>query len=253
MRENRKWAYILPNTFTALNLAFGVGSTLASIQGDYYKACLMIVLGIIFDSADGRVARMVGSESSFGEQFDSMSDLLSFGVAPAILIHQKYLTPYGRVGVAICFFMVLCTALRLARFNVTASSGTQYSDYFQGLPTPVASMGIVGFVFFDLEFRDIPWIQYGVMPYVILYSILMISNIPYPSFKNSAWFRSHQKFIFIIIVLFLMSLFLYGEVVLGVMTLVYVIGNLFYVLLNRKKYKNFFKNKAEDSSEEILD
>ena len=250
MREHRKWIYVLPNIFTAFNLAFGVASILASIQGDFYKACLMVVLSILFDGADGRVARMVGSESSFGEQFDSMSDLLSFGVAPAILVHQKYLLPYGRVGFAICFFIVLCVALRLARFNVTTGLKTQYSHYFQGLPAPVGSMGIVGFVFFDIEFNGLPWVQHIVIPYMIMYSVLMISSIPFPSFKNSGWFRSHQKLVFIIVIIFLLSLFLYGETVLGVVTFLCVIGNLVYVFTHREKYKDFFKWTEDSQNEE---
>ena len=119
MAEKRldKFAFFLPNTFTAMNIGCGFVAIMFSMQGEFYKACMFIFLGAIFDSVDGRVARLTGTSSSFGEQFDSLSDLISFGMAPAIIFYNRFLIDSGRVGMVIAFLFLLCGALRLARFN----------------------------------------------------------------------------------------------------------------------------------------
>ena len=238
MREHRKWAYILPNTFTALNLACGFASIMFTINGNAYLACLILGLGCLFDSVDGRIARMVGSESSFGEQFDSMSDLISFGLAPAILVYYQYLVSLGRLGMVLTFLFVLCSALRLARFNANISK--IHTDHFQGLPVPGAALGLIGFVLFGLEFSNPSSMVYATAPYIVVYSILMISNVPFPAFKKSEWVKGHPKFVFLLIVSILASLFVYGEIVIGIIITLYVFGSLGYFLMRRGKNREIF-------------
>src|SRR5687767_3072151 len=98
MPDHKKWAYFLPNVFTALNMGCGFMAIMWAIKGQHYKACMILVLGALFDSVDGRIARLTGTESSFGEQFDSMSDLLSFGIAPSLLFYHRFLDQFGRPG-----------------------------------------------------------------------------------------------------------------------------------------------------------
>ena len=248
MKEHKKWAYILPNTFTALNLACGFASIILTINGNTYQACLILGLGAIFDIVDGRIARIVGCQSLFGEQFDSMSDLVSFGLAPAILMHHQYLHIYGRLGMALSFLIVLCAALRLARFNVNVAK--IQSDYFQGLPAPEAAMGLVGFVLFGLEFDHPAIMKHATIPYVIIYSVLMISNVPFPAFKNNAWVKSHQKYVFILIICILASLFVYGEIVIGIVISIYVLCSLGYFLTHRGKYQDIFKWEEDSDNAE---
>ena len=145
-----KLAFFLPNSFTALNIGCGFMAIMFSIQGDFYKSCMLIILGAIFDSVDGRVARMTGTQSAFGEQFDSLSDLISFGIAPSIIFYNKFLLDSGRLGMVVSFLFLLCGALRLARFN--ANIDKVKSDYFQGLPIPGAAAAIIGFVLVSSEF-----------------------------------------------------------------------------------------------------
>ncbi|MCY4645159.1 MAG: CDP-diacylglycerol--serine O-phosphatidyltransferase [Bacteriovoracales bacterium] len=249
IKKYRRWTYLLPNTFTALNLACGLASILLTIRGEMYNACLAVALGALFDSVDGRVARMVGSESAFGEQFDSMSDLITFGLAPALLVHHKYLYAYGRLGIALTFLFLLCTALRLARFNVNISK--VQSSYFQGLPAPGAAMGLVGFVLFALEFDNPELMKYAIIPYAVLYSTLMISNIPFPTLKGDDSFKEgrYQKYIFLLIIAILVSLFVYGEIVIGVVITIYVFISLGYFLINRGKCRDIF-NWGEEPSED---
>src|SRR5690606_19468750 len=130
--------------FTALNMACGFVAIILALKGQYYKACMLIVLGAIFDSVDGRVARLTGTQSHFGEQFDSLSDLLSFGFAPAMLFYLKFLNSGARLSLVTTFLFILCGALRLARFN--ANLDRVKSDYFQGLPIPGAAMALIGYI-----------------------------------------------------------------------------------------------------------
>ena len=145
-----KLVFFLPNTFTALNMGCGFVAIMYSMQGSFYKACMFLVLGAIFDSVDGRVARLTGTQSSFGEQFDSLSDLISFGIAPSLIFYNKFLTGTGRIGIVIAFLFLLCGALRLARFNANINNVS--SDYFQGLPIPGAALAILSYILISLEF-----------------------------------------------------------------------------------------------------
>jgi len=137
--------YILPNLFTTGNLFFGFFAIIKALQGDYQWASGAIVLAAIFDVLDGRVARLTRSTSEFGVQYDSLCDLVSFGVAPALLMYHAGLQELGRPGWIICFMFMACGALRLARFNVQSAIGKASGD-FTGLPIPMAALVIACFV-----------------------------------------------------------------------------------------------------------
>lgn len=239
-----KLAFFLPNTFTALNIACGYAAIMFSIQQEFYKACMLILLGAVFDSVDGRVARMTGTQSSFGEQFDSLSDLISFGIAPSIIFYNKFLLESGRLGMVVAFLFLLCGALRLARFN--ANIDKVKSDYFQGLPIPGAAAGVIGFILISAEFPEYLYNRYLAIPYILIYSFLMISNIPFPSFKKSDWVRKHRRKVFFLLIMVSISLFIYEEVMIFAVITVYVVTSIFYMLTHKDKYKDIF-NWEEDS------
>lgn len=245
--DNRRLAFFLPNIFTALNMACGFTAILSSFRGDFYKACMFIVLGAVFDSVDGRVARMTGTQSSFGEQFDSMSDLVSFGIAPALMYYFRFLLEAGRPGMVCTFFFMLCGALRLARFN--ANIERVKSDYFQGLPIPGAASAITGFVLISLHFPQLVEIRPIAMLYIVFYSLLMISSVPFPSFKNSIWIKTHKKQVLMLIFLGFCSLFIWEEVMIPVIITGYVVGSLTYVAFNKEKFAGIFDWKNEPESE----
>ncbi len=245
--NNRRWAFFLPNTFTALNMACGFIAILHGFNGDFYKACMFIVLGAIFDSVDGRVARMTNTQSSFGEQFDSMSDLVSFGVSPAIVYYFRFLSQSGRIGMVAAFFFVLCGALRLARFN--ANIDKVKSDYFQGLPIPGGATATISLILISINFPEIADYKFLTLGYLLFYAVLMISNIPFPSFKNSDWVRNHRKQVLMIIFLILASLFVYEEIMIPFIITFYVISSLLYFLTHRTKFKGIFEWKDESESD----
>ncbi|MCT4643324.1 MAG: CDP-diacylglycerol--serine O-phosphatidyltransferase [Bacteriovoracaceae bacterium] len=236
-KKFERLAYFLPNTFTAMNVGCGFMAILFSMQGQYYKACMFIMLGSIFDMVDGRVARLTGTQSSFGEQFDSMSDLISFGAAPAIIFYNKFLSTLGRAGMVIAFFYLLCGALRLARFNANISKVS--SDYFQGLPIPGAAIAVLSYVLVSLEY-EIFNNKYFAAFYIAFYGALMISNVPFTSFKKAGWVSKHKKKLLLSIFVIISSLFIYEEVMIPVIISAYVLMSLFNMIINRKKFKGIF-------------
>lgn len=233
-----KLTFFLPNSFTALNIGCGYAAIMFSIQGEFYKACLLIILGAIFDSVDGRVARLTGTQSAFGEQFDSLSDLISFGIAPSIIFYNKFLVNTGRLGMVVAFLFLLCGALRLARFN--ANIDKIKSDYFQGLPIPGAAAAVIGFILISSEFPSLLHNRFVAIPYILFYAILMISNIPFPSFKNSVWVKKNKMKVFILIALCASGTFIYEELMIFSIISIYIVGSIFYMLFNRKKFKGIF-------------
>lgn len=195
-----KRIYLLPNLITTANIVCGVLSIMSSITGDFKKAVWFVVISGICDSLDGRVARMAKATSAFGVQYDSLSDLTSFGIAPAILLYTFGLRDLGQMGISVAVFYVVCAALRLARFNVSTEDKSDNAlkkirkGYFQGLPSPAAAGLVVSTVLFQIEFE---WLsphlsQYFIMVLGALFAAFMVSNVPFPSFKEVNW-RSKGK------------------------------------------------------------
>ncbi|MDX8380482.1 MAG: CDP-diacylglycerol--serine O-phosphatidyltransferase [Ghiorsea sp.] len=150
----RRGIYILPSMFTLLGLMCGFYSLISSIQGSYDHAAWGIIGAAIFDMLDGRVARLLNAETAFGAELDSLADMMSFGVAPAVLVYLWALTPYEKLGWLAAFLIVAGSALRLARFNVQLAS--QDKRYFQGLPTPALALFIASGALFHYSFKVDP-------------------------------------------------------------------------------------------------
>ncbi len=248
MQEGKRFAFFIPNIFTALNMACGFAGILFAVKGSFYAACMLIFLGALFDTVDGRIARMTGTESSFGEQFDSLSDLISFGLAPSLIFYHRFLVGSERLGMVISFLFVLCGALRLARFN--ANTSKVRSDFFQGLPIPSAAIAAIGFVLFSIEFPFVSEIKYLPEAYLLSYSILMISNIPFWAFKNADWLKKHSKLVLLIIMILIVVCFIKEELMIVIGLTAYVLVSLIYYLFNRKKLKNMFKWEDSEGADE---
>lgn len=217
--------YLLPNLMTAGNLFCGFAATLriieASLQsnadalasGKYHEAIAFILGACVFDLLDGRLARLGGHESPFGREFDSLADVISFGIAPALLVYDIVLRDFSRIGWVIAFLYLLCGALRLARFNcVAASDVPQSSKDFVGFPIPAAAGVIASLTLTMLWFedgqREIGNWKYVLPPLMVFLSGMMFSRVKYPSFKAINWRtqRSLPKFLAIIILLVMTAL-----------------------------------------------
>src|SRR3989338_3166724 len=179
----RRGVYLLPSLFTLANLFFGFYAIILAFRGHYVAACMAIICSYVADILDGRIARLTGTTSEFGVEFDSLADLVSFCVAPALMLYLRWLHDIPKIGWVCAFVFVACGAIRLARFN--AYDTTHDTAYFNGFSTPAAAGGAISLVF--LEHRIFPGQTHVsvIVPWLcIVLSFLMVSNIRYPSFKN---------------------------------------------------------------------
>lgn len=204
-------AVVLPSIFTIANMAFGFFSILSASEGQYVRASWFLIVSYIMDMLDGRVARLVHGESSFGVEIDSLSDWISFGIAPAYLIYKFVLKDYGFWGYPVAFLYVLCGALRLARYNLKSHFGGSSKDYFQGLPIPAAAGILVSFVLaysmlegessmrsIRIVMERMPFV-YGLVPFIMIaLALLMVSSAPYAAFKGDMLKPSSIKGILLI-------------------------------------------------------
>jgi CDP-diacylglycerol--serine O-phosphatidyltransferase len=209
--HKRRGVYILPNIFTTLSLFFGFYSILAAINGRYSQAAWFIFISALCDGLDGTVARMTNTTSRFGVEYDSLCDLVAFGVAPAVLVYLWALTPgdlgpqYPRLGLAVSFFYLACGALRLARFNVF--SETRDPGFFQGLPIPGGGVMVAATVLWHYrQGHEGQPSSLLVLILVLTLAFLMVSSIDYVSHKNRLLFRNRRPFETLVVVVLLMGL-----------------------------------------------
>lgn len=199
----RKGIYILPNLFTTGSLFAGFYSIVATTNGDFRTAAIWILVSAIFDGLDGKVARLTGTSSKFGVEYDSLADLVSFGVTPGLLMYCWALRPFGRLGWVAAFLYVSCAALRLARFNVQVS--TVESKRFVGLPTPAAAAMVSSTV---LLFSHFGWPssfkKLAILILIYLLAFLMVSNFRYYSFKDPEMIKK-QPFFFLVAAVLLLT------------------------------------------------
>lgn len=206
VRKRRKGLYILPNLFTLAALFSGLYAILMAVDIEFDKAALGVFAAMVLDSLDGRVARMTNTQSAFGEQMDSLSDMVSFGAAPALIAYMWALQGLGRWGWLAAFVYCACAALRLARFNV--NTAVVDKRYFQGLPSPAAAALVAGFIWLMTELGfvgtdklwglSIPWITFGVAIYA---GLTMVTNVPFYSFKDLSMKKSVPFAVIVLIAL----------------------------------------------------
>lgn len=186
-----KSIYILPNLFTTASLFAGFVGMLWAAAGRYEDCALAVLFSALMDGLDGKVARLTNTASEFGVQYDSLADLVAFGVAPSFLIFNYALNNYGGLGVAVCFFFTVCAALRLARFNVSAS--TAGKNFFTGLPTPAAGCSLACLVLLapSLPGSGQSYLHATALFCTAFIAFLMVSHIRYAAFKEFGFFKAH--------------------------------------------------------------
>jgi len=216
----KKGIYVLPNLFTTANLFCGFYSAIASMKGMYEIAAVAILIAAVLDGLDGRIARITHTTSRFGAEYDSLCDLVTFGVAPALLVYNWSLIAYGKWGWLVAFLFCVCGALRLARFNVQV--GVIDSRVFNGLPIPggaaVVATGILLYYYLGGEgrFSELP-----VMLGVVALSLFMVSSIKYYSFKDLNFFSRKPFMSFVLIVLILVIVVAEPEIMMFTFTFGY--------------------------------
>jgi len=203
VRKRRKGIYILPNLITLAALFGGFYAVVMAINGRFDQAAVGVFCAMVLDSLDGRVARMTNTQSAFGEQMDSLSDMVSFGAAPALIAYVWALKGLGRWGWIAAFVYCACAALRLARFNV--NTAVVDKRYFQGLPSPAAAALVAGFIWVATDLgivgKDLAWPMFAVALYA---GLTMVTNVPFYSFKDVHVKRS-VPFVFIVLIVILIA------------------------------------------------
>ena len=201
-KVRHRGVYLLPNLFTTANLFAGFYSIMCSISGDFTMAAAIVFVAMVLDGLDGRVARITNTQSAFGAEYDSLSDMVAFGLAPAIMAYQWTLSELGNVGLTIAFIYVACAALRLARFNTQI--GVVDKRWFVGLASPAAA-GVVAGVVWALSDNGVGAVDLAFV-LIILFAVLvaavgmlMVSNVKYYSFKDFD-FKGRVPFVAILVV-----------------------------------------------------
>ncbi|MFP4444718.1 MAG: CDP-diacylglycerol--serine O-phosphatidyltransferase [Desulfosudaceae bacterium] len=209
----RKGIYVLPNIFTTLNLFCGFAAVIASIEGAFMKSALLIVGAMAFDTLDGKVARATRTTSQFGVEYDSLADLISFGLAPGIMMYLWVLQPLGKFGWIAALVFLACGALRLARFNTHVD--TADSSVFTGLPIPAAAGMLAAIVLLlnqiGVPARSVTGLIYLIPAMMYLLSFLMVSSIPYASFKKMPAFLVKAKSFNLLVTAVLMMVLIIQE------------------------------------------
>lgn len=187
-----KGVYILPNLFTTASLFLGFLGMIYAIEGQYEYTALCILGSCLFDGLDGKVARLTNTTSEFGVQFDSLADLVAFGVTPALTLYLWQLHSYGNLGLMACFLLVACGALRLARFNVQAAVTSK--KFFVGLPIPAQASTLASLILFAPHLPE-AWatdvLPTATLVLVYVLSFLMVSTMRYASFKEYGFIKAH--------------------------------------------------------------
>ena len=217
----RRGVYLIPNLLTLGALFSGFYAIIAGMSGNFNEAGWAILIASVFDGLDGRVARMTGTQSAFGAEFDSLSDMVSFGMAPALIVFSWALSSLGNMGWAASFIFMSCAALRLARFNVQL--GTADKRFFVGLQSPVAA-GFVTFMVwagFKYEIEVTPAIAYSMAVITVFAGLLMISNYRYFSFKEMHLKGTVPYVVFVLLVGLLVLVAQYPHEVLLAMCVTY--------------------------------
>jgi CDP-diacylglycerol---serine O-phosphatidyltransferase len=242
----KKGIFLLPNLLTTGSLFMGFFSIISSIGMDLNRAVWAIVLAGVFDGLDGRVARLTHTESAFGVEYDSISDAIAFGVAPAVLMYQWAVAPFEpfeRIGLLGVALFAICAALRLARFNVQIT--TVEKKVFNGLPTPGGALMLAATV---LYFRDVGLSEETWRPFVLVMvfcvGLLMVSNIRYSSFKEMDVLKKKPFHALILVILIIILIATRPEMMLFALISLYVLSGPLHLL-----YCAVFKPKAADVSE----
>ena len=248
---------LLPNMLTLIGVCIGLTSIRFALSGEFHLAIIAIIFAALIDGLDGRVARLINGTSKVGKELDSLTDMISFGVAPAFIMYFWKLNTLGRFGWLLCLVYVICVALRLARFNINSNQEPTWKDnFFEGVPSPAGGILVLTPLIVSLSNFDYISLNYEVVTpvFFIATSFLLISKFPSYSFKKIVIPRKTTIFLLFSIVLFFGLLLIYTFEVIGISSIIYLvmlpISFLHYQKL--KKTHEIDKIQEEDDIEDVL-
>lgn len=237
----KRGVYILPNLFTTASLCCGFYAILAAMNGFFYLAAVAVLISAVLDGLDGRIARMTNTTSRFGVEYDSLADLVAFGVAPAVLLYKWSLFDLGKWGFSIAFLFMACGALRLARFNVQV--GVVDSRVFNGLPIPGAAAVVASSVLLFYKLGGSGEFHHPVVPVAaVLLSFFMVSSIKYYSFKDLNLFARKPFVFLVLLVVTLILVITEPQIIIFTLVTSYSLSGPFWFLTREfKKYAQKIK------------
>lgn len=247
VKKRRKGIYILPNLFTLAALFGGFYAIVMAMNGRFDQAAVGVFCAMVLDSLDGRVARLTNTQSAFGEQMDSLSDMVSFGAAPALIAYVWALTSLGRWGWIGAFVYCACAALRLARFNV--NTAVVDKRFFQGLPSPAAAALVAGFIWLmtdaGVSGAEVRWLTFGLTLYA---GLTMVTNVPFYSFKEVSMKRSVPFAAIVLIALIIAVINIHPPTVMFALFMLYGFSG--YAVYGWRKAKGLQTSVISTSTEE---
>jgi len=244
----KKGIFILPNLFTTAGLFAGYYAVIASMKGRYELAAAVILVAVVLDAMDGRIARLTRTTSKFGAEYDSLSDLVAFGVAPSLMMYNWSLSFFGKWGWLVAFLFVACGALRLARFNVQI--GLIESRVFNGLPIPGAASLLAMTVFLYYKLGGVGQFPNLIIPIsMFLLALLMVSNIKYYSFKDLNWLARKPLMSFLLIILILVIVVAEPEIMIFTFVFGYSLsGPAWWVCRHLRRHTTLVVKESEDKA-----
>ena len=253
--ESKKTRYILPNILTIAGVCLGISSIKFSLDLNFNMAVIFITLAAILDALDGRIARLIKGTSDFGKELDSLTDFVSFGIAPAFIIYFWELNKYGKIGWAITLIYSVCCVLRLARFNLTKFKPEESwkQNYFEGVPSPIGALLILSPLVLELTKTNLIIDKnYFVPLFTLFVAVLLISKVPTYSFKNIKIKPTLTIFILLGIGVALVTLMFFTFETLLVFSLFYILSIPLACVTYLNNKKSFQIDNSEDEHEDIL-
>ena len=263
MEENKKFKlvaskktrYLLPNILTLGGVCLGISSIKFSIDGNYSLAVTLILCAAILDALDGRIARFIKGTSEFGKELDSLTDFVSFGIAPAFVLYFWELSNYGKLGWAITLIYSVCCVLRLARFNLTKVDENQEwkKNFFEGIPSPAGGLLILMPLIYDLTDLNIGFDIKILTPYLtIAIAILLVSKIPTLALKKISISPKTTVFLLLSIGIIIIALLFYTLKTLLVFGIIYLLSIPVSIIIYNNQNKKNFKKISDEEHEDIL-
>ena len=253
--SSKKTRYLLPNILTLGGVCLGISSIKFSIDGNFNLAVTLILLASILDALDGRIARLIKGTSEFGKELDSLTDFVSFGIAPVFILYFWELNNYGKLGWAICLIYSVCCVLRLARFNLTKIEDHDEwkNNFFEGVPSPAGGLLILTPLIFELSALSLNIDVRSLTPFLtVLIALLLVSKIPTPSLKKISISSKATIFLLLVVGLIFIALLFYTFETLLLFGLLYLssIPISIFIFYNQKKKK--LTKISDEDHEDIL-
>ena len=252
---SKKTRYLLPNILTLGGVCLGISSIKFSIDGNFSLAVTLILVASILDALDGRIARMIKGTSEFGKELDSLTDFVSFGIAPVLILYFWELNNYGKLGWAIALIYSVCCVLRLARFNLTKTEEQQEwkNNYFEGVPSPAGGILILMPLIYELSGLNFQINIKSLTPYfTILIALLLVSKIPTLSFKKISISSKTTVFLLLAVVIIFTALLFYTFETILFFSFIYLLLIPLSVLIYRNQHRNHSNKISEEDHEDIL-